>query len=238
MIGMLAQVAVLLLLAGAAGLSAAAWTVGLGYGAALNLLLTRALVRSGESLGPAGLVTLARATLIGGVLALAVEDAGRPQHALVLVPLVVVALLGDFVDGWVARRTGTTYVTGARFDMEVDAFAMMVLSVYAAHVAGAWVLLLGLARYAFVVACWALPWMRAQLPPRYWRKVVVAYVDVALAASLLPNRWTTLTLAIAVLLIAESFGRDVWWLRRRAATERVNQEPTAARVGSGHATLR
>ena len=38
----------------------------------------------------------------------------------------------DAVDGQVARRTGTVSALGARFDMEVDAFLILVLSVYVA----------------------------------------------------------------------------------------------------------
>jgi phosphatidylglycerophosphate synthase len=234
-IGVLAQVTVLLLLSEAVGLSAAGWVLGVVYGVLLNTLLARALATSGDRLGPADLVTLVRATLIGGVLAMVFA---RPEHTAVLVPLVLVALAGDFVDGWVARRTGTASGTGARFDMEVDAFAIMVLSVYATRVTGPWVLLLGLARYVFVAAGWVLPWMRAQLPPRYWRKVVAAVVGIALAAALLPNRWTTLSLVVATALLAESFGRDVWWLWRRPAASRVNREGIPTRVGSGHATTR
>ena len=49
-----------------------------------------------------------------------------------LVVLAAVALVLDGVDGQVARRTGTVSALGARFDMEVDAFLMLVLSVYVA----------------------------------------------------------------------------------------------------------
>ena len=42
------------------------------------------------------------------------------------------ALLLDAVDGGVARRTGTVSGFGARFDMEVDAFLILVLSGYVA----------------------------------------------------------------------------------------------------------
>ena len=66
--------------------------------------------------------------------------------------LAAVALALDYVDGYVARRTGTESTLGARWDGEVDAFLILVLAVYVAPSAGAWVLLIGLARYAFLVA--------------------------------------------------------------------------------------
>jgi hypothetical protein len=70
-------------------------------------------------------------------------------------------------------------------------------------------------RYAFVLGIWTLPWMRATLPPRYWRKVVAATQGVALvvgSAGVLPDPLTVGGLLVALLLLAESFGRDVAWL--------------------------
>jgi phosphatidylglycerophosphate synthase len=167
-----------------------------------------------EQVGPASWVTAARATLAVGVAALTLE--ADPRVA-VLVTLAAVALVLDGVDGWVARRTATT-TFGARFDAEVDAFLILVLSIYVARSAGVWVLAIGLARYAFLVAGWPLPWLRGSLPPRYWRKVVAATEGIALtvaAARLLPMTVTRVALAGGLVLIAESFGRDVWWLWRR-----------------------
>jgi hypothetical protein len=72
-------------------------------------------------------------------------------------------------------------------------------------------------RYAFVAAGWVFDWMRAQLPPRFWRKVVAAVQGIALvigAADVLPAPLTLLALVIAVALLLESFGRDVLWLWR------------------------
>src|SRR5881409_676652 len=105
------------------------------------------------------------------VTAIVAASTERPAPVALLVSLAAVALALDAVDGWVARRTWTT-AWGARFDGEVDAFLIAVLSVYVARFAGAWVLAIGAARYAFFAAGWLLPWLREALPPRYWRKVV------------------------------------------------------------------
>jgi phosphatidylglycerophosphate synthase len=116
--------------------------------------------------GPANRVTLVRSFLVAGVAVLSVVDVdGRVP---VLVTLASVALVLDGVDGWVARRTGTVSAFGARFDMEVDAFLILVLSLYVARDAGWWVLLIGAARYLFVAAGWALPWLRGTAPARPW----------------------------------------------------------------------
>ena len=129
-----------------------------------------------------------------------------------LVTLTVVALALDMVDGWVARRSETASALGARFDGEVDAFLILVLSVYVARSAGAWVLAIGAARYVFLAAGWVLPWLREPLPPRYWRKVAAATQGIVLtiaAADVLPPALTQTALVVALALLAESFGRDV-----------------------------
>ncbi len=228
LVGFAGQLAILAVLAGTVGLGPAGWLTGVGYGLILLVLLRRA------RLGPADRVTLARAALVGGVTALvadAVADAPAPVAA--LVSLAAVALALDAVDGWVARRTGTVSTLGARFDMEVDAFLILVLAGYVTGSLGGWVLALGLMRYAFAAAGWAVPWMRAQLPPRYWRKVVAATQGVVLvvAASGLPTRPVAVTLvALGLALLVESFGRDVGWLWRRS---RVVKGPVHVSVRGG-----
>lgn len=196
---------------------------GWGAGVACAVVLAvaagrRARVDGVTSFGPADLVTLTRATLACGVAALVGESLAGRQEVGTLVALTVVALALDFVDGRVARRTGTATAYGARLDGEADAFLILVLSVFVAREHGAWVLGLGLIRYAYAVATRLLPWMRRPLPPRYWRKVVAAYVGIALtlaASGLVPAAPTYAVLVVAALLLAESFGWDVVWLWRR-----------------------
>jgi phosphatidylglycerophosphate synthase len=217
--GMIVQVAVLAGLSAIVGLGGPGWIAGLAFGAATCAALDVGLGRTGRTMGPADWVTLTRATLAGGVAALTADSFVRDVPSVVYVGVTVVALALDWVDGQVARRTGTASELGARFDMEVDAALLLVLSVYAARSCGAWVLVIGLMRYAYVAAMWPLPWMRGTLPPRYWRKVVAATQGVVLvvAASGVLPRWLTLAgLLGAVVLLVESFGRDVLWLKGRS----------------------
>lgn len=148
-------------------------------------------------------------------------------------PLTVVALVLDFVDGRVARRTGTTSAFGGWIDGEADAFLILVLSAYVAGSASAWVLAMGLVRYVYAVAAWRVPWMQRRLPPRYWRKVVAAYVGIALtvaASAVLPAATTYAVLGVAALLLAESFGWDVVWLwRGRHAVNHANASDVRTR---------
>jgi phosphatidylglycerophosphate synthase len=221
--GLIAQVVLLGALAGAVGLDGYGWVVGITCGVITNAELAHSLARFGaDRLGPADRVTLTRATLVGGVAALTVDSFGRPAPVTTLVSLTVVALILDAVDGLVARRTRTASTLGAHFDMEVDAFLILVLSVYVARSTGAWVLAIGAARYALFAAGWLLPWTRGPVPPRYWRKVVAAIQGIVLtfaAADVLPRSVMDIALVASLALLAESFGRDVWWLQRHRRTE-------------------
>ena len=162
MTGLIAQVLLLVALAGTVGLGGAGWVVGVTCGVITNAALARGLSRYGsDRLGPADWVTLTRATLAVGVAALVADSFDRPAPVTLLVTLTAVALMLDAVDGWIVRRTGTASTLGAHFDGEVDAFLIVVLSVYVARSAGAWVLAIGAARYVFLAAGWLLPWMRA-----------------------------------------------------------------------------
>jgi phosphatidylglycerophosphate synthase len=165
--------------------------------------------------GPANQVTLTRAVLsIAVALMVALSSVAAVPVAL-LVGTTTVALALDWVDGQVARRTGTVTAFGARFDMEVDAFLILVLSVYVARSFGVWVLAIGLARYVLLSAERVWPWLHRQVPPRYWRKVVAAIQGIVLtvaASGLLPHQLVAAALVGALLLLAESFGRDVVWL--------------------------
>jgi phosphatidylglycerophosphate synthase len=215
--------------------TAAGWIVGIACAATIAAGLARGLARRpGERLGPASRVTLARAALAVGVAALVADSFTRDTPVALLVALAAVALALDAADGPVARRTGTASALGARFDGEVDAFLILALSVYVAPVYGTWVLAIGAARYVFLAGEWMLPWMRAPLPPRRWRRVVAATQGVVLtvaAAGILPRALTQALLAAALVLLAASVGQCVWWLwRRRHAVPRRGPLPTGTAV--------
>jgi phosphatidylglycerophosphate synthase len=220
------------------GPGAAGWGVGIACAVITDLGLGRALSHFGaDRLTRADRVTLARAALVAVAAALVADSFVESASVAILVAVAAVALVLDAVDGWVARRTETGSV-GAKLDGEVDAFLILVLSVYVARSTGVWVLLIGAARYAFLAGEWALPWMREQLPPRYWRKSVAAVQGIVLtvaASHVMPSVVTRVSLAGALILLTESFGRDVRWLRvRRAATRErpeAHTDPTPTTPG-------
>ncbi|HST48950.1 CDP-alcohol phosphatidyltransferase family protein [Jatrophihabitans sp.] len=218
-IGLSALLALLAALAATTGLGPVGWLAGAGCAVAGGAVLVRAMARRGIArFGPADRVTLTRAVLTGGVAALVADSVTHPVSAPVLVSLAATALVLDCIDGWLARRTGTASEFGARFDLEVDAFLIGVLSCFVARSLGPEVLLIGLARYAFVAAGWWLAWLHEPVPPRYWRKVVAAVQGVVLTvvASGIPPRPVSLAaVAVALALLVESFGGEAWEKWRR-----------------------
>ena len=206
------------------GLPAIGWLAALAYLAASNALLLDALRRArAPRLGWANVVTATRSALVAIIAGLVVASFVAPISVPLLICLVVPALVLDAVDGWVARSTGTTTELGARFDMEVDAFLLFILSAYVAPILGHWVLAIGLMRYVFVAAGWMLSWLRLQLPPRPWRKVVTAVQGIALtlAASGLVPELAGVLVGVALAMLVESFGRDVLWLVLRSRSRRA-----------------
>jgi phosphatidylglycerophosphate synthase len=217
-VGVSGQLALLTVLWAGVGLGPVGWLAGTVCAVFTCAAVASALRRSRtRRLGPADRVTLARAVLVGGVAALVTDRLGKDVPVVVLVVLAAVALLLDAVDGQVARRTGTASPMGARFDMEVDAFLIWVLSVHVATSLGAWVLTIGAMRYVFVAAAWVMPWLRGALPPSFARKTVAALQGIVLVvagAEVIPRPITIVSVGSALMVLVWSFGRDTVWLWR------------------------
>jgi phosphatidylglycerophosphate synthase len=226
-LGTLATCALLSVVSATAGLSVAGWIAGLATGMAASALLAAARMRSDQpSIHPADWVTLSRAILAAGVAGLVADSFSRPVSITALVTIAIVALVLDAVDGQVARQTGTATPLGSRLDGEVDAFLILLLAITVSRDYGWWVLAIGAARYAFLLAGWLMPWLAAPLPPRFWRKVVAATEGIVLtaAASGVPGRLVgEIAVVVALLLLVGSFGRDVVWLYRAGAGPRTRR---------------
>lgn len=171
-----------------------------------------------DRFGAANYLTTFRAgvvSLVGGL----VGEVPTPAIATgaALVTFVVAAL--DGVDGPLARRSGMASAFGARFDMEVDALLVMVLSVlvWQHGKAGVWIVAAGLMRYAFVAAGWMWPWLTRPLFPSMRRKTICVVLVVGLSALLLPLFAPPASVYIAAALLAlltYSFLADTVWLVR------------------------
>jgi len=169
--------------------------------------------------GPANYVTMLRAAVVALAATLLVESPGERFAWFVVGATACLAAL-DGLDGWLARRTGLASAFGARFDMEVDALLILVLSlfVWRYNKAGVWVLACGLMRYLFVAAGWVLPWMAGPLPPTLRGKSVAVGQFAGLGLALAPIVSPPVSAIVAAITLAAlvwSFGIDVMRLRHR-----------------------
>ncbi|MFO7854464.1 MAG: CDP-alcohol phosphatidyltransferase family protein [Paracoccaceae bacterium] len=183
-------------------------------GAGLALVLLRRGYPHGD-LGLCNLVTLTRLALASALLAPLLA----PASSWAVLGVAIAALALDGVDGWLARREGRVSAFGARLDVEVDAALGLILALnaWASGAVGAGVLLLGLPRYGYIAAGWALPWMARPLPERFGRKLVCVVqmtVLIALQAPALGAPLQAALVAGAATALIWSFGRDALWLWR------------------------
>jgi len=170
-----------------------------------------------DHLGLCNVITLARLAMAVSLIAPLISGTG-PSWAVFVVAVVALSL--DGIDGWLARRQGYVSDFGARFDMEVDSVLALVLALSAAISSGLGLVfvLLGLPRYAFAIAAWALPWMQQDLPERFSRKAVCVIQLAALIAlqiPILPLGLAVVIAVVATLALIWSFAVDVTWLWRR-----------------------
>ena len=191
-----------------------------GYLAMAALIAWRLPTDSG--LGPANRVTLARGVLVCLIAAALVDGTWLAAQTHWLVGAAILALAADGLDGWVARRTGSASAFGARFDMELDAFLILVLCLCVAALgkAGVWVLAIGAMRYLLVAAMRPWPWLAAPLPESWRRKAICVWQVASLVCALSPwvmprvaepLLWSSLT------LLGWSFAVDIRWLHRTAS---------------------
>ncbi len=171
--------------------------------------------------GLANWVTLFRLNLVALLLLVALTpDAAGALPSWTSFAIAAAALLLDGVDGWLARRRREASGFGARFDMAADTALTVVLSwcLVGAGLVGAWVLVIGLLRPAFVVGRRFWPALARPLPASRGRKVVGAAALCCLVAGLAPPLAASApVLAVtALLLLSGSFGRDLRQLVRRA----------------------
>lgn len=190
-----------------------------GAGVALTLKALPAL-HPHRRFGSANQVTLVRlavACLFAGLVG--EQRLADLDVAWGLIVVATVSAVADAADGPLARRQGLASDFGARFDMETDAFLLLVLSVlvWQAGQAGAWVLAAGLMRYAFVAAAARWPWLSAPLPPSWRRKAVCVVQITALIVCLgpiIPPAAASMLAALTLAALSWSFGIDIVWLAR------------------------
>jgi phosphatidylglycerophosphate synthase len=178
--------------------------------------------------GAANLVTLIRGVGMSLVAGLAAQGLlGRLSTAGVgvIIGIGTVCVCLDGIDGKLARSRGEASAFGARFDMEIDAATILVLSIAVAALGftGWWVLAIGAMRYLYVAASWAVPALKIPVRVRLSGRVVAVVQAVAMLACLLlgllapaTNLLPSLVAGASLAALGWSFARDIAWQVRTA----------------------
>ncbi len=170
------------------------------------------------TLGAGNALTLVRGLALGLLAGFIFSP--WPPGGLGWVPalLYTMAIVADYLDGYVARITHHTTVLGEKLDIEFDALGMLVATSLAVHYRQLpwWYLFLGLSRYLFLLGIW---WRKRQAKPVYdltpstQRRMVAGFQMGFLSVMLWPLFYppgTTLAGVAFAIPFTASFVRD--WL--------------------------
>lgn len=135
--------------------------------------------------------------------------------------LAAIALILDGLDGYVARRLGTSSTFGHHFDREVDSALVLILTMllWLSGEIGIWIVAAGLMRYLLLGAGLVWPTMAQHLPESRFRSVVCAALIGALLLCLTPVVEGVLATAVAGAALSAltlSFAKDLIWLLKNA----------------------
>jgi phosphatidylglycerophosphate synthase len=135
-----------------------------------------------------------------------------PTWALGCVVLGVFAL--DGLDGWVAKRRGETSEFGAHFDMETDAYFVLLIGVelFTRGRYGAWILVVGLLRYVYVLALALVPARRGDKPRFTFGRHAFTGLMLGLTLGMvLGEPWGTVPTLLGCGLVTASFAHSFYW---------------------------
>jgi phosphatidylglycerophosphate synthase len=218
-----------LLLAGALGIARGsalpATVVGAASLAALAVYYKGRWTASG-AFGWANTVTALRLLLIAALGMFAQDVPSAWTGALVLF---IFAL--DGFDGWLARRYDQVTEFGAVFDKESDALMLLIcaLLLYLEQRLGAYILLCGFLRYAYVLVVALMPAGGAEAPRSRLGRWTFGILTTSMAASLWPlEPWHRPAAVIATLVLCSSFAHSLFWsLRQVRRTVRPAAPPSS-----------
>lgn len=187
-----------------------------------HLILVRVLAAGGTV---ADWVTILRGALLLSCCGLAWTSEGLTW---ILWVGLGIALLGDLLDGWCARRFGGSDA-GAMLDMETDQASTLCLA-FLLHAAGVgpWVYLLPGFRYGYILLMRLLRVSAADPKPcdgdNRRARLICAVMMLLLFVAVTPGVNTVVAnscAGIPVVLLAFSYGSDIRFLLRRRRVERV-----------------
>jgi CDP-diacylglycerol--glycerol-3-phosphate 3-phosphatidyltransferase len=171
------------------------------------------------TLGAGNVLTLLRGLALGLLAGFLFSPWPPGRLAWMPALLYTLAIIADYLDGYLARITHRATVLGESLDIEFDALGMLIAISLAVHYDQLpwWYLLLGLSRYLFLLGIW---WRRRQgkpvydLPPSTQRRMVAGFQMCFMSVILWPMVYPPLTtlagLMFAIPFVA-SFTRD-WFV--------------------------
>ena len=186
------------------------WPVAAAGVASLAALVTvnRSAWTSSGVFGWANAVTSVRAVLVWAVGARL-----HKAHEALLAAFVLALFALDGLDGYLARRRGTSSEFGALFDMETDAYFVLTVELVLFHRGdlGAWILVTGVLRYVYVLVRAFVPARRPDVPrTRFGR---LAFTGLALGlffAFALPGPIGQACAIAGTVLVTVSFAKSFY----------------------------
>jgi phosphatidylglycerophosphate synthase len=185
--------------------------------------------------GPANAVTTLRMFTV--LLAMAALWPAPATTVIAWLPCVMLglALALDGLDGFLARRLGTSTSFGARFDVNVDSLLLLgcVLHLFASGRSGGWVFAVPALRPLFLIGRRIAPRLGGTLPPSRLRKMLFASGAGLLVLALvpaLPRSGAAGLAACSLLVLTVSFAFDTLRLLRRPKAGRATADRHLVRV--------
>lgn len=146
---------------------------------------------------------------LGVLISLGFIYQSLPNQYLTVLLLLIVVL--DVVDGYLARKMNQQSDFGLYFDMETDAFfvALVTMFLYLKGLMPSWILIVGFMRYLNVAIYQILQLKPKKEPKQRFASVIAGTLFVVLAISfVLPPSFRYYSLLIVSILVMYSFGRS------------------------------
>lgn len=206
---------------GMAACTKSAWPFAALASISFLLLLARERKRFLVTGSAANWITLLRLGLVLGL------GSSHDKFTLFVCALAAgLVLVLDGVDGFVARRTGAATAFGAHFDMETDALFVLTLGfvLWLHGRLGAWVLLGGVLRPAYVLWLWAWPAAGEEPRSRWGRLSFLAFASGLIAPLASSAAWADALTVGGTIAVTLSFARSGrhWFRSRAELRERVS----------------
>ena len=176
-----------------------------------------------KGFGAGNVLTLMRATL--ALVLMAKNDLSLAWTG----AAIMIALLSDGLDGWIARRSGMASPFGDIFDQESDAllFLSICLLLIAERQVGLWILLPASYRYLFILFCRSIKPTEKAIQGTWVTRAIGITSMMALAACLapiVPDQGVYWTASAVTLLLSLSFLKSGYLIYR--PSPEAHSEPT------------